>query len=242
MRTTWIAIFPFLVACGSTKQEAFSLSLDPEGASVLRVDTNDGDITVAGAETLMVEVAGLSVGQGLSQERAAEALAGNAWGAALLDGVVSVWGSASHRGTVDLHVAAPHDLSADVVAAGVVVLDTLEGSHVVTADRIVARGLAGDADLYARNRGLDIALDPRDGTSVRLQSHGGDVIVTLPVGFDYDLTILADPAFDLRVDDLGFDFSHLAVGSFVGERGAGTVEVSVHVEGGNVTVRGSHTP
>ncbi|TNE92851.1 MAG: hypothetical protein EP330_00265 [Deltaproteobacteria bacterium] len=237
MRLTAFALFPLLAACGSTDQEEFFLSFDPEGASVLRVDTNDGDITVNSADVAAVEVAGVSFGRGVNEDRAQEALEGNRWGGSVADGVVSVFGSASDRGQVDLFLTAPDRLTADLVAGGTATLEGLEGSHVVTADRVVARNLGGEADLYARERGMDVELMPWNDAHIRLQSHGGDVVVYLPYGLDYDLRIFGDPEHELTVADLGFDFTHLGVGAFAGERGTGEVEVSIHVEGGDVTVR-----
>lgn len=240
MRTAALALFPLLAACGSMEQEAFELSFDPGASTVLRADTNDGDIGITGEARGTVEVAGTSVGRGINSERAREALAGNRWGGAVEEGVVSVFGSASDRGEVSLELRAPHELSADVVAGGTVTLRDMDGAHVVTADRIVARGLIGDADLYAREAGLDVEIWPHASGQIRLQSHGGEVRVHLPYGPDYDLRVFGDPSYELTVDDLGFDFADLGVGSFAGQRGGGTVEVSIHVEGGPVTVTEAH--
>lgn len=239
MRLVIFAFLPFVAACGSLQSEDFSLSLDPLDSALLRADTNDGDVSVRGDGGDTVDVRGHSVGRGMNDDRAAEALAGNRWGGSVNEGIVAVFGSASDRGEVDLEIIAPSELSADVVAGGTATLTDLLGSHVVTADRVVARGIYGDADLYARSRGLDVEVFPSEDGSIRLQSHGGDVVVYLPYGEDYDLRVFGDPEHELTVDDLGFDLTYLGVGSFSGERGRGDIDVSIHVEGGSVTVRES---
>lgn len=239
MRFAVILAFPLVAACGSIEQQAFELQFDPEPATVLRVDTNQGDVTVQGHEGGLVDVLGLSVGRGRSDVRAAAALDENRWGGGVDDGVVRVFGEAGSRGEVELVVDAPDRLSADVIAGGIATLSDLEGSHVVTADRVVARGLIGNADIYARDRGVDVEIWPYAEGDVRIQSHGGDVVVHLPYGADYDLQVFGDPDYPLSVDDLGFDFTHLGAGYFAGERGPGHVEVAIHVEGGSVQVRES---
>ncbi|MCO4746553.1 MAG: hypothetical protein KC912_17295 [Proteobacteria bacterium] len=239
MRFAVILAFPLVAACGSMEQQAFELQLDPEDSTVLRADTNEGDVALYGVEGGLVEVFGTSVGRGRNSDKAREALATNRWGGSVDDGVVRLFGEAGSRGEVELHVEAPRLLSADVIAGGLATLQDIEGSHVATADRIVTRRVIGDADFYARSGGLDVEIWPYLEGEVRLQSHGGDVIVYLPYGADYDLQVFGDAEHELTVADLGFDFTHLGAGYFAGERGNGRVDVSIHVEGGSVEVRES---
>jgi hypothetical protein len=241
MRALSFLSLSLCVACGATVEEPVSLRLEGEEATALRVTTNAGDIALVGSSTPVVRVAGVSIGRGMSMEKAREASAENAWQGRVEGSLITVDGQASRRGIFDLSIDAPEGLTTDIVAQGMVFLEGGHGGHTVTAAGIVGRELGGALDLYAREHGIDVSLatghDP-----VRLQSYGGDVVLSLPSGPDYDLTVIIDPAFELRIEGLSLDRDHREGGSFRGHRGAADVDVFVIAEGGNVTVRGSVRP
>lgn len=233
-RPAALCVLTLLVAC-SRVERPIEATLPADGLDTLRVTIDRGDLAYEGTSEDRFVLEGTSAGFGSSESQAAAREAGNevtlvaSGDAAVLEAT-----SESRRGWVDLELAGPSTLDLDVwVKRGSLDVSGVTGQHVLTADRITARGLAGDADLLATSGGMDVELWPFDDGELLLESSAGEVVLRLPWGLPYDIEVLGDPAYEMYIEDLGFHSTFSDVGYFTGTVGDGSIRVAVSVHGGS---------
>jgi hypothetical protein len=230
-------LFTLMFACVRVEHD-FNETVSSQGIDVLASDIERGDVTYqVGADTEF-DIVGTSWGRGGGEKKASAHEDENTFGVDIAAGLVDVWGRSDHRkGGVDVDVRGPSVVHLDLITLdGTVYMSDAVGTHVVTASRIEATALAGDADLYATNNGMDVELWPYDDGVIRLDSVGGDVILSLPYGADYDIQVWADGEYGLDVAELGFDNFYMAPDYFAGSRGTESIDVKVYVTGGSFSL------
>lgn len=226
-------LFLFAGAC-TYQQDRFEETLPAEGVTDVFCDLENGSFAYVGDPDASTFTVGFtSWAEASSRGRAGDKIASNDWGAQVADGLLDLWGrSPVGRAGVDVAVVGPERVDVEAVLLdGTAELNDVDGTHVVTANAVVGRGIRGDVDLYARLAGLDVQVFPDDGGTVRLEAVG-DVWLELPYGLDYDLEVFADPDWGVEVQDLGFDELLLAPDLVLARTGDGSIEVTVFVSGG----------
>ncbi len=196
-----------------------------------------GDFSYSGGSESDFLIDGRSWGRGSSKENAKEHREGNAWLFESVDGVLEATGSSQFsRSGVDMDIVGPAMMDTDIISEnGRVELNDLDGIHVVTADRVVGRGLTGDVDFFA-DFSIDVDVWPYDFGLIRVESGHSGVHLSLPYGLSYDLQIWGDPEESMVIDDLGFHTSYLGEGYFAAQSGDAAIRVDVFAYNGSVTV------
>ncbi len=115
-------------------------------------------------------------------------------------------------------------------------LHGVDGSHVVTADSVTGTAITGSADLYAVRGGMDVEVYPDFGSVIVLQAMGGDVVLGMPFGLQYDIEVFGDWDYPMDVLDLGFDAVTVEPGYFAALTGGGNVVIEVTIQGGGFYV------
>jgi hypothetical protein len=240
-----LGTFPTLLLAaalaGCTRVEhTEQLQLPAAGVWSMFVDDDRGDLSYSGtAAEETFDLTFTSWGKGSSDKGAARKADGNLWGAEVREDLLDAWGrSESRKAGVDIDVVGPHVLDVEAYTVeGAVALYEVDGFHYLTGTRVVGERVYGDVDAYAEIGGIDLQVYPYDGSVIRLEVYGGDLVVSLPAGLPYDLDLAADPAYGYELVDLGFDQLTLGPGYALGHAGAGTISVQLLATGGTVTVR-----
>jgi len=226
----------WLLSIGCAQVDLFHEAVLPaQDLQAVEVDIERGSFVWVGdpvSETLDVEVHSWAGGAGAKRAGVNEET--NDWGALVTEGVASLWAATpSRRAGVDFGVSGPDQVDIDaLVREGTVWLSEVEGSHVVTADAITARPVAGSVDLFAVRGGIDADVRPEDGDTIRLEAYGGDVFLGLPYGIDVFIEVIGDPTWGMDVADLGYDSYFVDSGYFTASTGEGRVVVQVVVDDG----------
>jgi hypothetical protein len=237
-RPTWGALAALGALSGCvTARESEAVSVSADGVSLLRVDNDQGDVEVFGAGFGMFEVLGTSVGRAAKRDLAVERMNSNALIVREAPGEVLIWGSSPEPRTWwDLSITSPPLMNTLITTgAGDAWLEGLEGTHDVTATRVITRDLYGAGSFFAGTGGADIELFPGDGSASYIDAEGS-VILALPMYGPYDLRVTADPGAILQVADLGFDDLRLGDGLVQATRFPGTILIDVRVRGGDFTL------
>jgi len=223
-----------LVGCARSERPV-DATLSADGITSLRALVDRGDLTVHGTSDTGFVLQGTSAGMGRNETRAALHESGNRVDLSA-DGAAAVLTSTSvyRRAWVTLDLAGPAQLDLDLqVDRGSVDVEQVEGTHTITADRITSVQLAGSMDLHATSGGMDVDVWPADDGQVQLDSSAGDVVLRLAWGRPYDVEVIGDPAYDMQIEDLGFQGTFSEPGYFSGTVGDGSIPVSVYVNGGS---------
>jgi len=224
-----------LVAVGCTNAErSVSGELPAAGIVELEATIARGDLQVLGEEGADFELSGRAIGYGGGGSQAENRLAGvDVTFEAHDTKAVLESTSESKRTWVDLEVTGPSAIDLDLlVERGSLSVEGVTGHHLLTADRITSRALGGSVDLLATSGGLDVDIWPEPNGEVLLESAAGDVILRLPYGGPYDIEVVGDPAWDMIIDDLGFQTDYQEPGYFTGTVGDGSIRVIVYLNGG----------
>ena len=227
-----------LLASGCvTERTLFDEILPADTVTDLFCDIERGDFVYSGSAPDGFHVGVASWATGLSRGRAGARGETNRWGVTVADGRLDLWGrSPAARAGVDLVVEGPPAENVEVVLLdGVAQLFDATGTHTVTANEILGRGLSGDLDLYATSGGIDLDARPEPGQTLTLEAFG-PVTLALPWGGDYDLEVFADPDWGAEVSDLGFDTLSVAPDYVSARTGSGAVRIAVVVRGGAFTL------
>lgn len=177
----------------------------------------------------------VSWGRAGSRGRAKEKERTNDWGvSATADGLLEVWAVSEAKGTgVDIALTGPTEVNVNAITErGSAYLEDVLGSHVVTADEIVALGIVGEADLSAEHGSLELDIDPYTDATITLQVFKGDLFLAMPFGLDYDIEVVGDPDWGMFVTDLGFDTLYLTEEYMHAATGRGEIKVYAEVFGG----------
>ena len=222
----------------TTASAPFAEEHSAAGVSSVRAELESGSVTYTGGAADRFLVNGQSWGQGRNPELAEERLAGNDWSVSVAGSSLMLGGSTdAGLAGVDFDVTGPGNINLSLLTSnGAVSIDNVSGFTQVTADRIDATRLRGEADLYANMGDINAQIEPMPGGSVRLEAASGDVYLDLPWGGDYDLQVWGDIDHQMVIDDLGFHWTTTAPGYFAGVAGAGTTKVDIYVTGGEVFV------
>ena len=231
-------LLPVMVACVQVESN-FAEALSSEGVYTVLGDLDHGDFAYDGIEEEVFDIQGTSWGRGAGKKRAEKSQGANSYSIDVSSGVLEVVGRTSYRRAgIDFDLLGPDVMDMDVVSRdGNVYLEDVAGYHIVTADEIVSTRLIGDVDFYA-NEGMDVEIWPFEDGFVTLDSVGGDVVLYLPYGGDYDMQVWADPEYGLEITELGFDNFYLSpVGDyFAGSRGTESIEITVYLSGGSFSL------
>jgi hypothetical protein len=134
-------------------------------------------------------------------------------------------------------VAGPYIFNVEAVTArGTIGIYDVDGYHTLTATRVEGAGVWGDVDALADGGGIDLEVYPYDGSIIRLETVGDDLVVALPWGLDYDLQIFADPEYGYEIADLGFQDLLLGPDYALGTTRSASVRVTLLATGGDITV------
>ena len=220
--TSLPAALSLLLAGCTQVRSTDEVSLPSEGVFEMFADSDRGHLSYAGADSEGFDIAFTSRGKGLTRRQAEKRSGENSWGAAVDGDLLDVWArSSAERASVDIAVSGPRQVSIEAVMVdGNVRLENVEGSHLVTANRIEGVGLVGDVDFYAEFDGIDVEVQPYVDSVIRLDAQG-DVVLRIPYGLEYDLEALVDPGFSHEISDLGFDDLYVLpdyVGATTGSR------------------------
>jgi len=215
------------------------VELPADGVFNAFLDVDRGDIVYDGTgPERAFEVAVTTWGSARSKGRAERRSANNTFGASVYEEWLDVWGrSAVARSGTDVSVAGPYIFNVEAVTQrGTVSLYDVDGYHTVTASRVEGAGVWGDVDALADGDGINLEVYPYDGSIVRLETVGDDLVVALPWGLDYDLQIFADPEYGYEVADLGFEDLVLGPDYALGTTRTGSVRVTLLASGGEIIV------
>jgi hypothetical protein len=217
-------------ACVSVR-DSESLTLDADGVWAASARVDNGSVQIDGVPSRdHFDVTATTWGSGSNRDAAAARELTVTWSAVveghelLVDGITT-----ESRSGVDFDIVGPTLLDLDLgVDDGNVEVNDVEGLHVVTADRI--SGLfVGDVDLFARSS-LDIGFVPFLETDTLIESQGS-VVLAVPFGLEYDLTVRGDPDDEMVITELGWDDAVFGEGFFNGRRGRGDIEIDVIAQG-----------
>lgn len=220
------------LAC-TAEREVFVESLPAEGVTEIFSDNERGDFLYSGSNPDTFDINVASWGRGASRKAARKRLDTNKWGAVIEGNLLDVWGrSPDPDAGLDLAVEGPPEMNVEAVMIdGDVELYDVLGTHVVTANRVLGRGLKGHLDLYAAGEGVDVEMAPDPGASIKIQSYG-EVILRLPYGLDYDVEVFADPDWGTEVVDLGFEQLSVYPDYVSARTGGGSIHIDVTVARG----------
>lgn len=213
-----------LLACVSTA-EPFAATFAAEDVTTVQIVSDQGDVRWISSDTLDVHVSGALTGS-------ADDL--GAWSANLEGGVLRVEVSPKGLASSELVLEGPPGVAVEITAVtGQVSLDGLTGSAVVDAGTLEGRALAVRGRLTAA-ASLDVEVTPgTDGLTVEV---GADSRLAMPYGLEYDVNISCDEGSSYTIDDLGFEDWDEQDESFSGQAGGGTVDVTVVVAKGTLSV------
>lgn len=230
-----------LVSGCVTVQSTEPQQLSSEGVFFVQATVDHGDISYDGINSQeLFDMRTTSWGHGSNKRKATARRDDNVHSAVVQGEVLELVGVGGDRSGVDFDVVGPGFMHIDAVTtSGQVSLFNVEGSHIVTASSVFARGVVGDADLYADGSGIDAEIFPYADGVVQVDSINGDVDLYLPFGPEYDLTVVTDPDYEVVIEDLGFDTLILQPGLALGQAGRRLVRVDVVVTGGSVRVFGA---
>ena len=228
--------FLLLVSGCVSDRALFDTILPSTDVTDLFGDIERGAFVYSGSSPGDFRVGVASWARGASKNRATARAGTNDWGATVRDTRLSVWGRSPARAGVDLVVEGPPAQNVEVVLLdGPAQLFDVTGTHVITANAILGRGLSGDLDLYATMGGIDLYAHPDPGQTLILEA-SGPVTLTLPWGGDYDLEVFADPDWGADVSDLGFDTLSVTPDYVRATRGSGAIRIEAVVRGGAFTL------
>lgn len=230
MRIVAVVLAVSVVGCVSVR-DSEDVTLSAAGVRVVSARVERGSVEIDGVERRAnFDITATTWGSGSSRDTAAEREETVGWSAAVDGSVLLLDGTTTERRSgVDFDVVGPVVLDLDLdVETGNVEVDDIEGVHVITADRIDGT-LIGDLDLYARSA-VDIGFVPFVATDTIIDSQGS-VVLAVPFGLDYDLTVRSDPDDEMIITELGWDDAVFGDGFFNGFRGRGDVEIDVLAEG-----------
>lgn len=200
------------------------------------VDVDQGDLRYSPDDRGGLRFSGRTWGRARDAEDAAARLDSVAFSArregdaAIARGQSAGWGSGT-----DVDVLGPAGVDVTLeTRSGTARLSGVQGHQVLRADDIEVWDAEGSFDIEATSS-VDARLRPGRGDTVRIVA-GGDVLLALPPGLDYDLQIWGDPEHTLEVHDLGFEAATGGDGYFAAVSGPGTTRVDVQVSGGSVQV------
>lgn len=229
-----------LLATGCTRVDVNHHAVLPAtGLEALHARLDRGTLVWSGtASNAQIDVDVWSWAAGSGGRGAKRVEQSNDWGILVEDGTAELWGtSRSGRAGVDFSAAGPGRIDVDAVTGeGEIAVESINGDVLITADRTVARGVSGSADLFAWTTGVDAVVRPSPGDLVRIHAVSGDVFLGLPAGLDYDLRIDVPPAYGHDVIDLGFDWYAATYQHFEAGRGDQSIPVRITTEGGSVIV------
>jgi len=213
-----------LLACVPTA-EPFAATFAAEDVTTVQIVSDQGDVRWISSDTLDVHVSGALTGS-------ADDL--GAWSANLEGGVLRVEVSPKGLASSELVLEGPPGVAVEITAVtGQVSLDGLTGSAVVDAGYLEGRALAVHGRLTAA-ASVDVEVTPgTDGLTVEV---GADSRLAMPYGLEYDVNITCDEGSSYTIDDLGFEDWDEQDESFSGQAGGGTVDVTVVVAKGTLSV------
>lgn len=223
-----------LSACVSAR-ELDELTLSADGVTVVQARVERGDIEVSGrGSATEFQIFATRFGTGSSKDAAQQRADVARWSADIVDRALVVDASSTeNRSGTDFEIFGPTLLDLDMETEnGTIDVDEVEGFHVLTADRIEGTML-GDVDAYASST-IDMSFVPYVETDTVIESEGS-VILALPYGLDYDLTVRTNGTDEMVITDLGMDREDLGDGFYSGLRGRGLVEIDVFA-GGRVEI------
>lgn len=225
----------FLVGC-TTVSEPFRETVDADGFSVLSVETERGNLVYGVGSDEQFVIDGTSIGRGGGASGAASREAGNSWVVQPTAPELRVEAQSDFaRGAVDFDIRGPSLLDVDLTTFdGSVTASEVEGEHNLVGGRIQTVRLRGSATVASEFGGVDIELYPFTDGFLDLTATGGDVVVRLPYGGNYDVEIVGDPEHDMYVTELGFGASVAQPGYFSGIVGDGSIRVRIQAQGGSV--------
>ncbi len=218
--------------------DPFQMAFEADGVDMVVADVDRGSFEYRGQRALSsFVIEGESVGSAASEAKAQARADGNDWQIDVQGGELVLATSSRNKGRVNLFVDGPTRMHTDlIVESGSVYLEDLEGSQMITADRVETRDLVGDLDLYSRSGSVDVEIFPWEVNGrVSIEAHGSTTL-RLPSGLDYDLEVWGDPDHAMTIEDLYFYDSYMGEGYFSAESGSGSVEVDVRVYGGSFTL------
>lgn len=237
MRALWSMVVVLASGC-VTVQTRTTETLSSEGVAFVQGRTDSGDLAYDGIGIREEFAVGIrSWGFGSGKRKAGARRDDNDFTVAVEADILALQAFAGDRSGVDFSVVGPGIMHLDLATLnGDVVLANVEGSHIVTGDGITARNVVGDADLYSNSGGVDAEILPYEDGIVSVTSVNGGVDLYVPWGLEYDLNVIADPEFELVVEDLGFDTLVLEPGIAIGWRGRRSIQVDVFVTGGDTRI------
>jgi hypothetical protein len=226
------------LAC-TTIETPIDGTLPADGLAKIQLQADTGDLAYQGDREDQISIQGRAWGQASDEQVAQERLDAVRW-TAFRDGDAAVveGQSASGMAGTDLYVRGPAQVDVRMFTeSGDAELGNVRGTHVVIADSIEGVGISGSVDLRATSGGVDVALAPNPGDTLRIESDGGPVIIEVPWGLDYDVQVWGDAEYQVRIEDLGFDHVIQNGAYFAGIRGQGRTRLDVVVQGGDVEIR-----
>jgi len=235
------------IAC-STEAESFQHSIDASSTRSLRVDIEQGDLTLRGPGATsvvqdgdLITISGQSWGTASDVDKAAERRDGNDW---QVDdsrrGELRIQASSAHPSAgVDFEVDSPRELRSEMALYdGTLTLVGTRGSHRIEASDLALDQVGGQLELYARSGSVHGSMLPENDDKITIFAEYGDVSLSLPRGLEYDLVIWADPEGTVTVDDLGLQARvDGQPGYFAGRSGGGRIEVEIIAPEGDVSIR-----
>jgi len=227
-------LLPFALGCAEVER-SIEETVPADGIDRLEASVERGSLTYAGISETTFLIEGTSIGRGGGEQGAERREEGNEVTVEVADATLHLDATSEFkRARVDLDVSGPSVLDLDVYAErGSVHMEEVEGEHIITADRVTSRQLIGNCDLLARSGGMDVDIWPYLEGRVILESTAGDVVLRLPYSGQYDIEVIADPAYEMYIEDLGFHSDFFEPGYFAGVVGDGSIEVTVYVNGGS---------
>jgi len=246
LATALFAIIPLSVAC-TTEAESFAHTADANSTRSLRVDIEQGDLTLRGPTAQMptqdadqITVVGQSWGTASDPDKALERRDGNSWDVdTSRRGELRIEARSTYNNAgVDFELTSPRDFRSDMVLRdGTVTLTGTRGTHRIEASSLSLDQAGGQLELYATSGSARGTLLPQDSDQITIYAEHGDVDLWLPRGLEYDLVIWASPEGTVTVEDLGLQARvETQPGYFAGRSGRGRIEIEIIAPEGDVRV------
>ena len=239
------SICALLSACTVTSTP-FQYDVAASDVAGVSADVERGDITVRGAQTEQVSIAGESWGRARDEDKAAERQAGNVWAVVMPESASAPLHitATSDRGQagVDFDIVAPAGLPAEIeVENGRVCLTDLRGQYDIEASGVELDAVGGELEIQVGTGGVYGILDLEEGDDILIVTQGGDVDLQLPYGLDYDLSVWSHPDALMNIDVAGLWVEQRHDGYYAGRGLLGDVHITIISDTGDVTVRNTYS-
>jgi len=229
------------VACAQV-EESEDHTMGSWGISMVEASVDGGEFTWTGVSGADVQVKSRKWSKGLSQAQAAMRMEDLDASCNVAQGILALrgLGGDNEAAGTDIAVTGPNYVDTDVtVLKGEIRVENLSGTHKLSAPIVVASALEGSVEVRSSGGHVELQLFPLTNSVIQVDVNEGWAQVRLPIGLEYDLQVQSSGDGSIDVVGLNLEQRTSEPGIFYGKTGSGSIEVSVNVTGGTVTIQGT---